>query len=257
MGEYAGKKILITGASSGIGKEIAIAFGAKGAEIAFSYCNNKSGAEDTQYLLNKMGVKTHAFPVDFSDESGLGLFLKKVYKELNKIDIFINNAGLLIPSSNFLTTSVHSIQKTISVNFLSPFILTQKIAQKMVDANIKGSIINISSMSTCFLSVGSTHYECSKAAVDALTRGAAYALAPYDIRVNGVAPGSIATEINKPQRMKNPEGWIKRSKKLPLREEGKPADIANACLFLASEQAKWITGTTLVIDGGASLINPF
>lgn len=257
MKEYEGKKILITGASSGIGKEIAIAFADKGADIAFSYCDNKLGAEDTQYLLRKMGVKSFAFAVDFSNENSLNPFLQKVYKEFNEIDIFINNAGLLVPSANFLTTSVQSLQKTISVNFLSPFLLTQKIAQRMVEKSIRGSIINISSMSTRFLGTGSTHYECSKAALDALTKGAAYVLAPYHIRVNGIAPGSIATEINIKQRTEDPEGWIKRSKKLPLGEEGKPADIANACLFLSGKDAKWITGTTLVIDGGASLINPF
>jgi NAD(P)-dependent dehydrogenase (short-subunit alcohol dehydrogenase family) len=257
MEEYAGKKVLITGASSGIGKEIAVAFATKGAEIAFSYYSNKSGAEDTQTVLNKMGIKSSAFSVDLSDAGDLDLFLQKVYKEFDEIDIFINNAGLLIPSSNFITTSTQSLQKTISVNFLSPFILTQKIAQRMIDKSIRGSIINISSMSTRFLGTGSTHYECSKAALDALTKGAAYVLAPYHIRVNGIAPGSIATEINIKQRTEDPEGWIKRSKKLPLGEEGKPADIANACLFLSGKDAKWITGTTLVIDGGASLINPF
>lgn len=257
MGVYEDKKVLITGASSGIGKEIAVAFATEGAEIAFSYCNNKSGAEDTQNVLSKIGIKSSAFSVDLNDAEDLDLFLEKVYKEFYEIDILINNAGLLIPSSNFLTTSPQSLQKTISVNFLGPFILTQKIAQRMIDKSIRGSIINISSMSTHFLSAGSTHYECSKAALDALTKGAAYALAPHHIRVNGIAPGSIATKINLKQRDEDPEGWIKRSKKLPLGEEGKPADIANACLFLSSKEAKWITGTTLVIDGGASLINPF
>jgi NAD(P)-dependent dehydrogenase (short-subunit alcohol dehydrogenase family) len=257
MEQYKGKKVFITGASSGIGREIAVAFAAKGAEIAFSYCKNKSGAKETQELLYKIGSKSYAFPADFSDSKNLPLFLQKVYEEIKEIDIFINNAGALISSSDFLTISTQSLQKTISVNFLSPFILTQKIAQRMIDQNIRGAIINISSMSTRFLSVGSTHYECSKAALDALTRGAAYALAPYHIRVNGIASGSIATEINKKQRIKDPEGWIKRSKKLPLGDEGKPGDIANACIFLSSKAAKWITGTTLIVDGGASLMNPF
>jgi NAD(P)-dependent dehydrogenase (short-subunit alcohol dehydrogenase family) len=257
MEQYKGKKVFITGASSGIGKEIAVAFAAKGAEIAFNYCKNKSGAEETQELLYKIGSKSYAFSADFSDSKNLPSLLQKVYEKIKEIDIFINNAGEFISSSDFLGISAQSLQKTVSVNFFSPFILTQKIAQKMIDQNIRGSIINISSMSTRFLSIGSTHYECSKAALDALTRGAAYALAPYHIRVNGVAPGSIATEINNKQRIKDPEGWIKRSKRLPLGEEGKVVDIANACIFLASEESKWITGTTLIVDGGASLMNPF
>lgn len=257
MGKYEGKKVFITGASSGIGREIAVAFAAKGAEIAFSYCNNKSGAEETQDLLNKIGSKSHAFSSDFSDLKSLDFLLQKVYQKFKEIDILVNNAGLLISSPDFLTISAESLQKTASVNFLSPFLLTQKVAQRMVEKKIRGSIINISSMSTRFLSFGSTHYECSKAALDALTRGAAYALAPHHIRVNGISPGSVATDINRNQRIKDPNGWNKRSKKLPLREEGQPIDIANACVFLSSEEAKWITGITLVVDGGASLINPF
>jgi NAD(P)-dependent dehydrogenase (short-subunit alcohol dehydrogenase family) len=257
MEEHKRKKVFITGGSSGIGREIALAFASKGAEVAFSYCKNKSGAEETQELLYKIGSKSYAFSADFIDSKSLTLLLQKVYEEIKEIDIFINNAGMLISSSDFLTISTQSLHKTISVNFLSPFILTQKIAQRMIEQSIRGVIINISSMSTRFLSVGSTHYECSKSALDALTKGAAYALAPYHIRVNGIAPGSIATEINIKQRTKEPEGWIKRYRDLPLGEEGNSIDIANACIFLSSNEARWITGTTLVIDGGASLINPF
>ncbi|MBS0185049.1 MAG: SDR family oxidoreductase [Proteobacteria bacterium] len=250
------KKALITGGSSGLGQEIAIALATEGAKVVFGYYHNEEGAQKTLEEIEKTGGIGFSIKANLEDPTQNLFLIQETYKILKGIDILINNAGIIIPHLNFTDISLESLQKTQSINLISPFILIQETAKIMKKKNKGGSIINISSMSTQFITPGSTHYECSKAAIDALTKGAAYDLAPYGIRVNGIAPASIATSINERQRLKDPKGWIKRKNTFPLKE-GFPEDIANACIFLSSQASKWITGLTLPIDGGARLINPF
>jgi 3-oxoacyl-[acyl-carrier protein] reductase len=119
-----------------------------------------------------------------------------------------------------------------------------------------GSIINISSISAKIISPGLTHYECSKAALNMLTKASASALAKYKIRVNAIAPGLIETNINQTQREANPQAWNKRTAKIPLNRAGKPEDITPMAIMLASKKSSWITGSIITIDGGSDVYVP-
>lgn len=143
------------------------------------------------------------------------------------------------------------------MNVRAPFILMQEIATHMKENHIGGSILNISSISAEITTPGLMHYECSKAALNALTRSAASELATYSIRVNGIAPGLVETNINEIQRKDDPDAWIQRSSKIPLGKAGLPDDIASLAIFLISEEAAWITGSIIAVDGGMGVASPF
>ena len=183
--------------------------------------------------------------------------IEDVEKFLGSIDILINNAGVISRPISYLETSMESLDEVLNINFKVPFYLTQRVAKRMKNRNTKGSIINISSVSADIVSPGLAHYESSKAALNAFTRAAASELAAFNIRVNAVSPGLVATNMNKDQWENNSESWSIRSSKIPLGRAGMPQDIANIALYLASEKSNWITGSIITADGGLSVSSPF
>ena len=252
----ANKKLFITGASSGIGQGIALAYARAGADVIFSYQKNRPGADETLKLIQAQGVRAMAIVANLEEVSEVYALAAQVIETFD-VDILINNAGTLSRHQAFTDIPLASFEKIQAVNLRAPFILTQEMAKHMRTKGIEGSIINISSGSARIVSPGLTHYECSKAALEALTRGAANSLAPYRIRVNAIAPGLVATDINRAQREQDPASWAYRTSKIPLGRFGTPEDIAQAAIFLGSDASRWITGAILDVDGGLGVLSPF
>lgn len=246
----AGKKALVTGASSGIGKSIALAFAEEGADVFISYHKNESGAQQTVSQIGALGRTSQAFCMDISDVQSLSVLVEKAIQFLGSIDILVNNAGTVTRHTHFLDIPVDALDKIMAVNLRAPFRLSQLVAQHMIQQKIAGSIINISSISAQVISPGLTHYECSKAGMHMLTRASANALAKDRIRVNGIAPGLIATNINRVQRETDPQLWASRVSTIPLGKTGTAEDVARIAVLLASDQSDWMTGSMINVDGG-------
>lgn len=246
----AGKKALVTGASSGIGQAIALAFAKEGADVVISYHKNAAGAQETVSQIAALGRVSQAICANMSCTQDLQNLMEKTIQFLGGIDILVNNAGTVTRHAHFLDIPIESFDEIMAVNLRAPFILSQLAAKHMVQQNVAGSIINISSISAELISAGMTHYECSKAGVHMMTRASANALAKERIRVNGIAPGLVATNINRSQREKDPALWAGRVDKIPLGKVGTPEDIARIAVLLASDQADWMTGSMINVDGG-------
>ena len=146
-----------------------------------------------------------------------------------------------------------AFDEILSVNLKAPFILSQLASQQMIQQQIGGSIVNTSSISAKVISAGLAHYECAKAGLHMLTRSSASALAKHNIRVNGIAPGLVTTNINLAQRETNPDLWDSRVAKIPLGRSGEPKNIAAIATMLASDKSNWMTGSMINVDGGQSV----
>lgn len=251
------KNILITGGSSGIGQAIAIACAREGANIVFSYHSNSAGAKYTLAKIQEIERKAFALCADMGNVSSVYHFIEEAMQCVNQIDVLINNAGMLTRHKDFFEISLDFFDQIQAVNVRAPFILIQEIAKHMKEKHICGSILNISSMSAEITTPGLMHYECAKAALNALTRSAAGELATYGIRVNAIAPGLVETNINDAQRKNDPDAWMQRSSKIPLGRAGLPDDVAGLAVFLASQESSWMTGSIIAVDGGIGVISPF
>ena len=253
MNELCEKKAMVTGGSSGIGRAIAIAYAQEGADVVFSYYKHQKEANELVSFIKSLGRKVKAIHVDMNNFNHLNQFVEEGVNYLSGIDIFVNNAGMLTRHAGFLNIPLDAFDLIQTVNVRAPFFLTQRIAQCMQRGAKGGSIINISSMSAFIISAGLTHYECSKAALNMLTKAAAHALAKDNIRVNAIAPGLVATNMNRHQREYESEIWDKREARIPLQRVGKPEDIAYVAVMLASPRSAWITGNVIPVDGGLGL----
>lgn len=248
-----GKRMIVTGGSSGLGQAIAIAFAKAGADIVFSYQHNQAGAEQTGEMLTQLGRKNCAIAVCLQDIDALNAFFDQAITFLGGIDGLVNNAGTLTRHANFMKISLAEYDLVQAVNLRAPFVLTQLAARRMMTQGTGGSILNISSISATVASPGLMHYECSKAALNRLTQSAACELAPYHIRVNAIAPGLFATNLNVEQRTSNSTLWQQRCERIPLQQVGVPENITALALLLASDAGALITGEIIAIDGGVSI----
>lgn len=254
--KLAGKKALITGASSGLGQAIAIAFAKEGADIIFSYQSNDEGAAATQQQIQSLNRKCLAIKVALQDVEQLQKLMSQAENFLGEIDILVNNAGTLTRHPNFLDISADDFDLIQAVNVRAPFLLSQWATKQMIKQGRGGSIIHISSASAEVTSVGLAHYECSKAAINRLTKTMASELAPYHIRVNAIAPGLFATNINSHQHQSNTKIWQERCARIPMKKAGEPHQISALAVLLASDDGELMTGDIITIDGGIS-INSF
>ena len=237
------KKALITGASKGIGRAIALAFAQQGADVLISYRSDEKNARQTVAEIKKMGRYSDLIQADFTTVKSTLSFYKKALKSLGHIDILVNNAAQY-DTSDFLNLDIESFERLLQVNVRAPLQLIQESAKDMIQKNIKGAFINISSISGVRPCYNRSAHSTAKAALNQLTQNCALELGPYGIRVNAIAPGS--TPHNE-----NIDGYV--TKGIPLQRTGTPTDQANAAVFLASDEAEWITGQILVVDGGHSL----
>ncbi len=242
-----GKVAVVTGASKGMGAEISRHLAAEGAAVAVNYSSSRAGAEKVVADIQSRGARAVAIQADVSKPEDVKRLFAEAKKAFGRLDVLINNAGIY----NFVAlpaiTPEH-FHKHFDLNVLGLIMATQEAVKLFGPEG--GSIVNISSVASTAALAGSGVYSATKAAVDSLTRTLAAELGPRKIRVNGVAPGAVATEGG--AEFTDPNGdfaksYIAGSK---LGRTGTPDDVAPAVVFLASEDAKWITGETLVISGG-------
>jgi len=242
-----GKRILVTGASSGIGACIADLFGSCGALVGVHYQSNKKGATDIVSSINKQGGKAEAFQGDLLLASVRANLLKSFTDVFGGIDVLVNNAGGVYGAKHFLELDEESWDNTLALNAKAPFFLA-KGAFALMKEQGGGKIINISSISAKYGGSPQTlHYGAAKAALDAITVGLARAGAQYNILVNSVRGGFIDTPLHKKIGRINLEDRIKL---IPLKRAGQPIDIARMVLFLASSAGDYITGEIFTVAGG-------
>ncbi|HTW90718.1 MAG TPA: 3-oxoacyl-[acyl-carrier-protein] reductase [bacterium] len=240
----AGKKALITGAGSGIGREIAIRFSAVGAAVAV--CDVvKEAADKVAAEITGAGRKAHAYAIDVSDFAAVQQLCEQIAADLGGIDILVNNAGIT-RDNLLLRMTEEEFDRVIAVNLKGAFNFTRACFRGMMK-NRWGRIINIASIMGQMGNVGQANYAAAKAGIIGLTKSAAKELASRNVTVNAVAPGYIATAMTEKLDAATRETYIAG---IPLKRAGTPEDVANVCLFLASELASYVTGQVLRIDGG-------
>lgn len=240
-----GKTAIITGGSRGIGKGIALEFAKQGANVAFTYSSSVEAAKALEAELQSFGVKAKGYQSDASSFTQSEQFVDEVLKDFGAIDILINNAGIT-KDNLLLRMSEEDFDKVIEVNLKSIFNMTKAVQKTMLKQK-SGSIINISSVVGVQGNAGQANYAASKAGILGFTKSVALELGSRNIRCNVIAPGFIETEMTAKLNPEVVEGWRNA---IPLKRGGQPEDIANACVFLASEMASYITGQTLRVDGG-------
>jgi 3-oxoacyl-[acyl-carrier protein] reductase len=241
----AGKNAIVTGASRGIGKGIALAFAQQGANVAFTYSSSKEAAEELEKELQSLGVKAKAYQSNAANFEEAQKLVEQVNEEFDSIDILVNNAG--ITKDNLLMRmSEADFDKVIEVNLKSIFNMTKAVQRTMLKQR-KGSIINMSSVVGVKGNAGQANYAASKAGMIGFSKSIALELGSRNIRSNVIAPGFIETEMTDKLDEKTVEGWRQA---IPLKRGGSPEDIANACVFLGSDMSAYITGQVINVDGG-------
>jgi len=248
VSRFKNRVALVTGAAMGIGREIALRLANEGADLVLFDLSEK--VHDVVDEARKLGVEALGVTGDVSRRVDVERLISEAVRVFGKIDILVNNAGIY-PFKPFLEMSEDDWDRVINVNLKGTFLVTRQVAPLMVKQRY-GRIINISSISGLVGFPGLSHYCASKAGVIGLTRALALELAPYNITVNTIAPGPIetGTRASTPQM---PEQIAKQEqivRAIPIGRIGKPADIALTVVFLASEEAGFITGSVIVVDGG-------
>lgn len=240
------KVVLITGGSGGIGSATAIQFAKQGAKIIINYYSSEEKAYHLLSKINKIGAEAIAIKCDISKEKKVAKMINKIIKKFGKIDVLVNNAGIVIDTP-LLDRTVGQWQRVMEVNLLGIFLCSKYSALYMIKNRI-GKIINISSTSALYsFSPEIIDYDISKAGVIALTKDFAKQLAPYNIQINSIAPGWVDTKINNSLS----EAFIKKEKNAIYQKRfAKPVEIAKVILFLASNDASYITGSNIIVDGG-------
>ena len=240
-----GKVAIITGASRGIGRGVAEVFAKHGANVAFTYSSSAASALELENELNALGIKAKGYQSNAADFNESQILVDKVLEDFGTIDILINNAG--ITKDNLLMRiSEADFDSVIAVNLKSVFNMT-KAVQKTFLKKRAGSIINMSSVVGVQGNAGQTNYAASKAGVIGFTKSVALELGSRNIRCNAIAPGFIETEMTAKLSEDVVQGWRDG---IPLKRGGSTEDVANACLFLASDMSAYVTGQTLNVCGG-------
>lgn len=239
-----GKTAIITGATRGIGKGIAEVFAQNGANIAFTYASSVAKAEELEKELSSL-TKIKGFQSDASDFDSAQKLADDVIKEFGQIDIVVNNAGIT-KDNLILRMSKEDWDEVIRINLDSVFNLTKAIIKPMMKQK-KGSIINMSSVVGVKGNAGQANYAASKAGIIGFSKSIALELGSRNIRCNVVAPGFIETEMTEALDEKTIQEWRNN---IPLKRGGTPEDIANACLYLASDLSSYVTGHVLNVNGG-------
>lgn len=239
------KTALITGASRGIGKGIAIEFAKQGANVAFTFNNSVDAARELEKELESYGIKAKGYQSNAANFDAAQKLVKDVLEDFESLQILINNAGIT-RDNLLLRISEEDFDKVIEVNLKSVFNLTKAVIRPMMKQR-EGSIINMSSVVGLKGNAGQANYAASKAGILGFTKSVALELGSRNIRCNAIAPGFIETEMTAKLDEKTVNEWRNA---IPLKRGGSPVDVANACIFLASGLSSYITGQTLNVDGG-------
>ncbi len=238
---------VVTGAGRGIGRAIAMKMAEEGSNINVADID-ESIASETVQLIEKDGGKAVQTHVDVTDSSSIKTMIEATAEKLGAPNILVNNAGIFFNAS-IVDMTREEWQRMIDVNLTSVFLVTQAMIRYWLSNNLKGTIVNLSSMVASMAFKNSSHYIASKGGVSAFTRATAYEYTDQGIRVNAVAPGMISTEITRPA-LNDPSTRDEWLGKIPMGRFGVPTDIANVVAFLASAESEYVVGQTIYIDGG-------
>ena len=243
-----GKVALITGASRGIGKAIALRFAAEGAAIAFTHVTPSAAAEQTEQDIVSMGVKVKKYIADAADYATTEALVSEVAKEFGRIDILVNNAGIT-RDGLLMRMSEQQWDEVISANLKSAFNFCRACTPLMMRQR-SGSIINMSSVVGVHGNAGQCNYSASKAGIIGLTKSIAAELGSRGVRANVIAPGFINTDMTSKLSEELRAEWAKQ---IPLRRAGEGEDVAGTALFFASDLSAYVTGQVLQVDGGMAM----
>lgn len=253
MLDFKDKVAIVTGAGSGMGTGIAKTFAKAGANVAITYNSNEDAAKKIVSELEEFGVKASAFKLDQRKPQECARIAEKIYEEFGKIDILVNNAGLNI-NMDSLELTEEIWDKIMDTNTKGFFFMSREVAKQMIKANNGGAIVSIASINGITPLADAAHYGASKAGVIMGTRSLARDFGKYGIRVNAVAPGLM----DAPQLDINVPGWRESfEERSALGRIGQYEDIGNVCLFLASPMSSWVTGETIIADGGVILAEAY
>lgn len=240
-----GKTALVTGASKGIGRSIALKYAEQGANVAFTYLSSVEQGQALEAELAAKGVKAKGYRSDASDYAQAEKLINDVVADFGSLDVLINNAGIT-QDTLLLRMSEEQWDKVINVNLKSCF-NTVKAATKPMMKQKSGSIINMTSVVGIKGNAGQANYAASKAGIIGFTKSVALELGSRGIRSNAIAPGFIETEMTAVLDPKTVQSWRDA---IPLKRGGKPEDVADACVFLGSDMSTYISGQVIQVDGG-------
>lgn len=247
MSGFKDKVAVVTGSTRGIGKAVALAFASAGANVVICGRDLKKAQEAANEAKKYGSGRCVAFKCDVSRSGDVKNMIEAAVAEFGKIDILVNNAGV-VDIGSLTELSEGSWDRTIDVDLKGVFLCSQAVAKHMIKRKY-GKIVNIASIAGLVGFLGAPHYCAAKGGVVNLTKEMALELAGFGVNVNAIAPGVIETDMTK-SMLSDEKAKQQLLANIPLKRIGKPEDIANAVLFLASDNASYITGTTLVVDGG-------
>ena len=258
----AGQKALVTGGSSGIGRAVALALGAAGADVVVNYLSGDDEAATVVDAIKEKGSDAVAVQADVSKEDQVQAMFARMLDRFGTIDILVNNAGLQ-KDARFEEMTLKDWNTVIAVNLTGQFLCAREAVREFKRRGVRkevscaaGKIICMSSVHDVIPWAGHVNYAASKGGVLMMMKSIAQEVAPYRIRVNSISPGAIRTPINRPA-WETPEAYSQLLTLIPYKRIGEPEDVARAAVWLVSDEADYITGTSLYVDGGMTLYPGF
>jgi glucose 1-dehydrogenase len=257
-----GQKAIVTGANSGIGRAVAVGLGAAGGDVVVNYVSDDEAAQEVVREIEESGSRAIAYKADVSNEEQVQAMFRHMCEEFGTVDILVNNAGLQ-RDARFHEMTLDEWNFVIGVNLTGQFLCAREAVREFLRRGVKsdvscaaGKVISMSSVHEIIPWAGHVNYAASKGGIMMLTRSMAQELAPYRVRVNSICPGAIRTPINR-SAWETPEAYDDLMSLIPYKRIGEPEDIARAAVWLASDDADYVNGISMFIDGGMTLYPGF